>query len=443
MPPDTEDLVDREAEAMPDRQSRSGINFSSDGTRPMPEFPLKHRPPIDHPTEPNLWTPTEENSHPPTRLPSPPQEPAFRPSSTAQSTSVDRPPPRHPEQGESLQHLLSPLYELPRVDPAYPIRIDEHVSTSLVPEETAVLDDESSVLPLQPTVRSTLETEFRHGFWRRRRKATYDELAKIEGPSEVLLRFRDCGSKSWIQQKVGDDRSFRIRTNKCKNRWCEACNTEKRRTVRRNLIEQLPNGQLRFLTFTLKANHNPLGDEIKRLYECFKKWRKHAWFKKKIKGGIFFLEITYNHKTSAWHPHLHCLVDSEFLPQKEMRHVWLALTGDSFIVDIRRISDTNSAAGEVAKYATKAVSGTVWRHPELLNEAINALKGRRTFQCFGTWSKLSLSRLPESEDEWEDVGTLAWFIQRAQRGEAPAIATLNSIIGNHLHEPHQADPQPP
>jgi Replication protein len=420
----------------------------------MPDFPYAKTRPSDKSTHPNLWTPEPKPNEPtceihsgpgmdrPTGSQLPPRT-AFRTSSEEQTTSVDPGKRRNQDAGESLETLLSPNYELPRIDPANAVRIDPHTSTSLVPEETAVLDDGTQVLPSDPTVRSVLETQFRHAFWKRRRQSTYEQLENVEGQCEVLQRFRECGSRQWVLKAVGSDEKFKLKTNKCKNRWCEACNGEKRNTVRRNLIEQLPPGQLRMLTFTLKANKNPLRTEIKRIYDSFKKWRKHAWFCKKIYGGIFFLEITYNHKSSTWHPHLHCLVDSEFLPQKEMRYIWKEITGDSFIVDIRRVGDTNSAAGEVAKYATKSISGTVWRHPELLNEAILALKGRRTFQSFGKWAKLSLSRMPDDETEWEEIGTLAWFIQRAQRGETHATYILNSIIGNPLHEPTNQNLPPP
>lgn len=360
-----------------------------------------------------------------------------------QGTSVDPGPQERGELPKSLERLLSANFELPVLLPIAGIPIDPTLSTSLVPEETPISAPKESVLSWAPDVREVLEKTFRHGFWERRRWKTFLALENTEKSAQTLARFRDCGSKQWVMQDKNDPTNFRIKTNKCKNRWCEACNTEKRRTVCRNLKEQLPDGNLRMLTFTLKSQDTPLVHEIKRIYDSFRIWRKHAWFKDKIRGGIFFLEITYNHDKKMWHPHLHCIVDSEYLRQNEMRVLWKNITGDSFIVDVRKISNTEQAAGEVSKYATKAISGTIWKHETLLEEAILALRGRRTFQSFGTWGKLSLSRLPDDETEWVQIGTLAWFIQHAQRQQSYAINVLDSILGNRTHIPMESARPPP
>lgn len=386
---------------------------------------------------------TIEKIFPPHQDPDPPKKAFLGPCMPPEGDPVGTHTGNHPEAVTGLETLLDDKFQLPPLMPFAGITIDPTLSTSLVPLETPVKTEDQSVLSFAKTVSHILEKTFRHGFWERRRQATFEALQNIHDDNETIQRFGECGSKSWIMRNVEDPTLFRLKLNKCKNRWCEACNVEKRRTVRRNLQEQLPAGNLRMLTFTLKHRDGPLKDQIDRIYDCFRKWRNHRNFRKKIRGGIFFLEVTYNHEKQQWHPHLHCLVDSEFLVQLIMRQTWKLITEDSYIVDVRKITDTASAAGEVCKYATKVVSRSIWRFPKLLTEAMESLRGRRTFQGFGKWSKMSLSRVPEDEGEWEEIGTLSWFIQQAQNGNPKANEILNAICGNQLHEPIPSDPDPP
>ena len=52
---------------------------------------------------------------------------------------------------------------------------------------------------------------------------------------------------------------------------------------------------------------------------------------------MYSYENTYNEKTGEWHPHIHmfALVDS-WIDQQEFAEYWQSLTGDSYIVDVRR-----------------------------------------------------------------------------------------------------------
>ena len=76
---------------------------------------------------------------------------------------------------------------------------------------------------------------------------------------------------------------------------------------------------------------------------------------------MYSYENTYNEKTGEWHPHIHmfALVDS-WIDQQEFAEYWQSLTGDSYIVDVRRAKKKRvryaGAAAEVCKYALK-----VWR----------------------------------------------------------------------------------
>jgi len=60
--------------------------------------------------------------------------------------------------------------------------------------------------------------------------------------------------------------------------------------------------------------------------------------------------------------HIHLVIDSDYIPQSEVSSIWKTLTGDSYIVDIRRREslqrDPRRAVHYLAKYLTKMSS---WR----------------------------------------------------------------------------------
>ena len=81
----------------------------------------------------------------------------------------------------------------------------------------------------------------------------------------------------------------------------------------------------------------------------------------KAAGGITSYEFTKQDE-GDWHPHIHALVMlDDFIDQKALSAEWLDITGDSFVVDIRRIRSNPNAGGldiasgllEVCKYALK------------------------------------------------------------------------------------------
>jgi len=107
------------------------------------------------------------------------------------------------------------------------------------------------------------------------------------------------------------------------------------------------------------------------------KWTEYA----RIQGAISAYEFTRKDEED-WHPHIHvlALVDS-YIDQKALSAEWLAITGDSFIVDVRKIKGKPNAGGldiasamlEVCKYSLKFHDMTL----EDTWEAYNVLRGKR------------------------------------------------------------------
>lgn len=299
--------------------------------------------------------------------------------------------------------------------------------SSLDPLETNVGFDPPSVSRDEFDRRRDLHQRFRHSFWLKRRGATLAAFRRLPVPADRLKRFDDCGSTLWVLKSTADPPAYRLASNKCHDRFCEACQVERRRTVARNLQTGLEGKCLRLLTLTLKASDVPLRDQLARLYASFRRLRHASPVRTMIDGGVYFLELTLNQKTDRWHPHLHVLFEGSYLPQELVKRLWLEITGDSFIVDVRALRDSEAAASYVAKYASKSLDAHVWRSPDRLAEAIVALNGRRAFQTFGGWTSLSLSVQIRDDREWIPVAPLWRILDAADQRDDDATQILRYL----------------
>jgi hypothetical protein len=167
---------------------------------------------------------------------------------------------------------------------------------------------------------------------------------------------------------------------------------------------------------------------LDRLYRCFRNLRSRRWWRDRVYGGAAFLEVTWSDDLQAWHPHLHILLDSKWLPQSELAAEWLSVTHDSFVVDVRLVACSDKVASYVVKYAAKPLSSTFLNRPDQLQEAIRAFTGRRCILTFGKWS--GLKPLPDTErDEWETVAPLRELIAARDAGDATAARILAALNG--------------
>ena len=322
------------------------------------------------------------------------------------------------------------------------IREELDSSSSLDPLET------SSGVPYSPPGPDVIEHEetlarsFRHSRWVAQRELVLAALTRTGQSAGRLERFCACGSNAWVLRDKADHAHFRLACDRCHDRFCLPCSTEKRNTVAINLRDHLPDVPIRHLTLTLKSVPAPLAEQLDRLYSSFARFRACRSIKKALQSGLAFLELKVNPDTTLWHPHLHVLFQGAYLPQDLARKTWMNITGDSYIVDIRAVHGAAQAASYVAKYASKALSPSVWRSPRHLDEAIIALAGRRTFNVFGTWTGFHLSKPPADECLWEPFCRLADLIERARGQDSEAYRILNALRRIDANEPTDTLPGP-
>lgn len=156
------------------------------------------------------------------------------------------------------------------------------------------------------------------------------------------------------------------------------------------------------LTLTV-VNGDDLQERFEHLVSSWKTYqnRRRSYFKMdrgfnelcKVEGAVFSYEFTRSDK--GWHPHLHAIVlvdpknpidfdyraSGKAKAESQLSREWLAITGDSSVVDCRPIDmeDPAKSFAEVFKYALKFAD----LEPAENFQAYQTLKGKRLQGSFG------------------------------------------------------------
>lgn len=283
------------------------------------------------------------------------------------------------------------------------------------------------------------ETRYRHQHWHDKRTLVQQALTAAAATPRQLEAFENCGSQC-IVEYCKETQRYRTRANHCKNRHCAPCAAAKAAILAANLRDKLEGtvaGQYRFVTLTLKHTATPLADQIKRLYDCFRKLRACATWHNTQKGGAAILEIKWDPKTRQWHPHLHIVSEGRYIAQKLLAEEWHRITGDSFIVDIRPLHSGKDAAHYVSKYVSKGTNDAVWSDIDAATEWITATKGVRSAATYGTWRGFKLLARRADKNAWIPMGTLQTICNEARRGSIRCQQILKCLTEDNQYNPHR------
>lgn len=172
-----------------------------------------------------------------------------------------------------------------------------------------------------------------------------------------------------------------------------------------SVIAENPARKLALVTLTVKNGHD-LRERYQHLRRSLRKlnqrrtnalkgqqWTEWA----KVAGAVRAVEIT--NKGQGWHPHAHLVVLlDDWIDRDALQEEWHEITGDSYLVDIRRIKPKQTEAGglsiidglaECFKYAVKFSDMEL----DLTWQAYQVLKGKRLIDAFGVFRGI---QLPES-----------------------------------------------
>lgn len=191
----------------------------------------------------------------------------------------------------------------------------------------------------------------------------------------------------------------------CGNRFCAICSKRRSRRIRNRLQqllarnEQKPRAGLKMLTLS-KANCISLDDGIRDLVKSFRRLRQRALWKYYVIGGAFVIEI--KGRPGNWHPHIHAIIYSYYIPWQRLRSAWRSASGGT-AVWINAVSN-DRALNYVTKYISKG------DHPPALSDEIStSLRRFRLFTRFGTWHNITLPKL-RFECPCEVCGVTDWIV---------------------------------
>ena len=240
---------------------------------------------------------------------------------------------------------------------------------------------------------------------------------------------RSCGTWlqfayyfSWLEEGFKDEYRL-IRANFCDQHLiCNFCAV--RRSIQklraylqryRYIMAQKPHLIPLLITFTVK-NGPDLNERFAHLQRSFRVLqdnrrrylsspRKQKFTQlAKVSGGVGTFENTYNPMTQEHHTHLHLIALCTAIPNHQpLVDEWQAITGDSFIVDIRPFQDParpESAFKEVFKYVLKFSVMPL----DVNYQAAQVLAGRRLLISFGDfWGVKVPEQLTDDPLEMEHV----------------------------------------
>ena len=283
-------------------------------------------------------------------------------------------------------------------------------------EETPV------VRPLEQTYQDH-RANFDMQAWRASGELYYRVDSVLE--TKYLEKWDHCRDYAWFvrHRESGEVRVF---TSACRLRWCSLCASARRGWITHQVADWIKSVRYpKFLTLTLKHSDAPLNHQVNSLYAYFRKFRLCAPMKKGAKGGIWFFQLKRSKNTGQWHPHLHCVIEGAYMPQKKLSEVWQRITFGSKIVHIKPIHDFEKSAEEVARYASSPADLTTNAESDYV-EIFESMKHRRSCGTWGTARSVSL-RQPKAKDadQWENIGS--WTIMYASQGREPAsMMIINS-----------------
>lgn len=248
-----------------------------------------------------------------------------------------------------------------------------------------------------------------------------------DGLMKRANRLADCCK--WPLLLLRNDGKPAISLQRCRDRLCPVCSKIKgmQTTARvQEAVKQM--NSKRFVTLTGQSANKTLKEASTQITTAFRELRRSKLWKQHVNSGIWTKEIKPGKVEGTWNVHLHMIIDGKYFPQKDLSEAWLKATGDSMIVDIRKIHDDKGAASYVTKYIAKPGNFSRWSEAEIVNFAI-ATKGDR---LLGTFGKLhSMVKLDEEKPESEQLSgktISAYKLLQLASEDVPAARTAVELL---------------
>lgn len=256
-----------------------------------------------------------------------------------------------------------------------------------------------------------------------------DLLARAE-------RMQECCAFPLVGLKGG--KSACVVLGLCRDRMCPRCAAGRGRVAAEKIEKVVQTfNAARFATLTLRHRAGEsLVEMLKRLAAAFRLLRTGERWKRRVKGGVWAVEVTRNTQAETWHAHLHLIVDGGYYKQAELSLDWECATKDSRIVDIRAVNDRRSVAKYISTYIAKPHAVEGWTPAEICEYA-RAMAGKRLIHTFGCAHGKQVDPSPAEEPKVsiEPVCSTARLAHLSMNGHAAAaeartlLARCGGLLG--------------
>lgn len=257
-----------------------------------------------------------------------------------------------------------------------------------------------------------------------------------------------------------DTGEVKVRSHHCGLRWCPMCAGSRQawiatETERWFIGVHNP----RLVTLTLRHTDAPLALQICNLYNYFRKFRRRKFFSDRCTGGVWFFHIKKSLNDHRWHPHLHMLINSDFLEHKRISELWEKITGDSKIVHVKAVHNPTNSVKHAARYSAEPCDLSTLSPVDSL-ELYYALDGRRIAGTWGDARGISFRPKPPTDaKKWISIGdyntvrdlkdsddnaNAIWKAYHLGKPVAKGVSMYAlelEIYDNFIHAPPKFDPQ--
>lgn len=218
-------------------------------------------------------------------------------------------------------------------------------------------------------------------------------------------RLADCRSSAFFVRHE-DSGEVQVRSHHCGLRWCPMCAASRQAWISTETERWFKTVyDPRLVTLTLKHTDLPLMDQITLLYDYFRKFRRRKFFADHCRGGVWFFHIKKSGTDHRWHPHIHMLIDSDFLEHKRIKAEWLKITGNSHIVHVKAVTNPTNSVKHAARYSAEPCDLSTHTLADSV-EVYYALAGKRICGSFGTAKSISFRPKPMPDKEkWKRIGS--------------------------------------
>ena len=294
-------------------------------------------------------------------------------------------------------------------------------STFLSPQKGAKKDRANELLDTAKHMRSAVLARLDREEEEGQNREAWAEIEK------AVTKFRACGSP--LKLRCATCNHVHYAEGRCKRKWCPVCS----RVIAADRAQKYMRGvdQMQwplFVTLTM-PNTDTLeddlnGDAVRKLRRAFGKLRHRKLWTAHVKGGVAAIEVT--NIGHGWHPHLHAILDCEWLafrtpiPRKgasaasikkscmaanaELGKAWAQILGvqsdregwEGTIYKVKRTSGA-SVVSEVLKYSVKG--GDLATCEEDIAPLIRCLDKCRLVTSFGAL----FGKLADVEEDDEAV----------------------------------------